>query len=31
MTKVFFVRHAEPEHSWKEDRTRPLTQEGKND
>lgn len=31
MTKVFFVRHAEPEHSWKEDRTRPLTKDGKND
>lgn len=31
MTKVFFVRHAQPEHSWEEDRTRPLTEEGKND
>lgn len=31
MTKVYFVRHAQPEHNWKEDRTRPLTQEGKAD
>ena len=31
MTKVYFVRHAQPEHSWKEDRTRPLTEDGKKD
>ena len=31
MTRVYFVRHAQPEHAWKEDRTRPLTEEGKND
>ena len=31
MTKVYFVRHAQPEHAWKEDRTRPLTEEGKKD
>lgn len=31
MTRVYFVRHAQPEHSWKEDRTRPLTEEGKKD
>ncbi len=31
MTKVFFVRHAQPKHSWEEDRTRPLTEEGKKD
>lgn len=31
MTKVYFVRHAQPEHEWKEDRTRPLTQEGQRD
>lgn len=31
MTKVFFVRHAQPEYSWEEDRTRPLTEEGKKD
>lgn len=31
MTKVFFVRHAQPEHNWEDDRTRPLTREGKAD
>ena len=31
MTKVYFVRHAQPERNWKEDRTRPLTEEGKKD
>lgn len=31
MTKVFFVRHAQPERSWRETRTRPLTEEGKKD
>ncbi len=31
MTIVYFVRHAEPLHSWEDDRTRPLTKEGKND
>lgn len=31
MTRVFFVRHAQPEHNWKDDRTRPLTREGKAD
>ncbi len=31
MTKLYFVRHAQPEHSWKDDRTRPLTAEGKAD
>ena len=31
MTKIYFVRHAQPEHAWKEDRTRPLTEEGKKD
>ena len=31
MTRVYFVRHAQPEHDWKEDRTRPLTEEGKKD
>ena len=29
MTSMYFVRHAQPEHDWKEDRTRPLTEEGK--
>lgn len=31
MTKVYFVCHAQPEHNWQEDRTRPLTEEGKKD
>lgn len=31
MTKVYFVRHAQPEYGWKDDRTRPLTDEGKQD
>lgn len=24
MTKVYFVRHAQPEHNWEDDRTRPF-------
>ena len=28
MTKIFFVRHAEPDKSVKDDRTRPLTEQG---
>ena len=28
MTKVYFVRHAQPKHDYNDDRTRPLTQEG---
>jgi len=28
LTRVYFVRHAQPEHSWEDDRTRPLTKEG---
>lgn len=28
MTRVFFVRHAQPEHDHADDRTRPLTEEG---
>lgn len=31
LTKVYFVRHAQPVHSHQEDRTRPLSQEGKRD
>ena len=31
MTKVYFVRHAQPLHAWEDDRTRPLTEEGKKD
>ena len=27
MTRVYFVRHAQPEHDGEEDRTRPLTEE----
>ena len=28
MTSIYFVRHAQPEHSWECDRTRPLTKDG---
>jgi len=28
MTRIFFVRHAQPDESWKDDRTRPLTEIG---
>ncbi len=28
MTRVFFVRHAQPVFSWADDKTRPLTDEG---
>lgn len=31
MTKVYFVRHAQPEHDHADDRTRPLTPEGMED
>lgn len=31
LTQVYFVRHAKPEQSHREDRTRPLTREGKRD
>ena len=31
MTKIYFVRHAQPEHAWEDDRTRPLTGEGGRD
>ena len=31
MTKVYFVRHAQPDFAWEDDRTRPLTVEGKAD
>ncbi len=31
MTKVYFVRHAEPVHAHEDDRTRPLTAEGLED
>lgn len=28
MNTFYFIRHAEPDHSWKEDSTRPLSKEG---
>lgn len=31
MTRVYFVRHAQPDNSVRDDRHRPLTDEGKND
>ncbi len=31
MTKIYFVRHAQPDSQWEDDRTRPLTDEGKQD
>lgn len=31
MTRVYFVRHAQPEHDHVDDRTRPLTKEGMED
>lgn len=31
MTEVYFVRHAQPDYSVCDDRTRPLTDEGKSD
>lgn len=31
MTRVYFVRHAQPEHDHEDDRTRPLTAEGRED
>lgn len=31
MTKIYFIRHAQPDFAWDDDRTRPLTDEGKED
>lgn len=31
MTRIYFVRHAQPDHAWEDDRTRALTDEGKED
>ena len=31
MTRVYFVRHAQPKFSWADDLTRPLTEEGMQD
>lgn len=28
MTHIYFVRHAQPEHDWLDDRSRPLTEAG---
>jgi len=31
MTSIYFVRHAEPNHGWSDDRSRPLSEEGMKD
>jgi len=31
ITRVYFVRHAQPNHLWEDDRSRPLSDEGKED
>lgn len=31
MTSLYFVRHADPNHAWADDRTRPLSDEGLED
>jgi 2,3-bisphosphoglycerate-dependent phosphoglycerate mutase len=31
MTSIYFVRHAQPNHDWDDDRTRPLSNEGLED
>lgn len=31
MKSIYFVRHAQPDHGWEEDKTRPLTDEGVTD
>jgi len=31
LTKIYFVRHAQPVHDWENDSTRPLTDEGISD
>ena len=31
MTRIYFVRHAQPDETWADDRTRPLTQLGLSD
>ena len=31
MTTIYFIRHCKPDGKWKDDRTRPLTQEGLED
>jgi 2,3-bisphosphoglycerate-dependent phosphoglycerate mutase len=31
MTNIYFVRHAEPNHKWNDDRTKPLSENGLKD
>lgn len=31
MTSIYFVRHAQPDHAWENDSTRPLSEEGVKD
>lgn len=31
MTNIYFVRHAQPVHNWRDNATRPLSEEGIND
>ena len=31
MTRLFFVRHAQSDYDWKDDRTKPLTEDGMQD
>ena len=31
VTVIYFVRHAEPNHSWEDDRSRPLSKDGEKD
>lgn len=31
MTSIYFVRHAQPDHGWEDDKTRPLSDEGLED
>lgn len=31
MTSIYFIRHAQPDHNWEDDRTRPLSDEGAQD
>lgn len=31
MTSLYFIRHAQPDHDWEDDRTRPLSDEGLED
>lgn len=31
MTSIYFIRHAQPDHGWEEDRNRPLSDDGSED